>query len=289
MTLEQLRIFVGVAEREHVTRAAEALNLTQSAASAAIAALEGRHGVTLFDRVGRRIVLTETGRVFLEAARAVLAQAALAESTLDQYSRLERGTLRLVASQTIASYWLPERLARFQDRHPGIALDVAIDNSAGVARRVLEGTSDLGLVEGVIDEPALAMRDIADDPLLLVSSTPIAQPDDEWLRQAHWVMRERGSGTRTAFEQSLRSRGIDPDGLDVAMVLPSNEAVCTAVAEGMGVAVLSALVVDKALEMRRLHAAPEPLTLRKFVCLRHKERSSSPSAAAFQRMILAGD
>lgn len=285
MTLEQLRVFVGFAEREHVTRAAEALNITQSAASAAIAALEGRHRVHLFDRVGRRIMLTETGRGFLDVARGVLAETALAEATLDQFSGLSRGTLRLVASQTIASYWLPERLAQFRARHPNVALDVAIDNSAGVARRVLEGAADLGLVEGMIDEPALAMRDIDEDPLLLVSPQPVDSVDDAWLRRIRWVMRERGPGTRTALERALTARGIDPAALDVAMVLPSNEAVCTAVIEGVGIAALSALVVDPALDRALLHAAQAALTVRKFVCLRHKERSISPSAKAFERLI----
>jgi len=113
MTLEQLRIFVAVAEREHVTRAAEALHVTQSAASAAIAALEGRHNVPLFHRVGRRIELTDAGRMFLAEARAVLAKAASAELALGEYGGLKRGNLRLVASQTITAYWLPERLAAF--------------------------------------------------------------------------------------------------------------------------------------------------------------------------------
>ena len=101
MTLEQLRIFVAVAEREHVTRAAEALHVTQSAASAAIAALEGRHNVPLFHRVGRRIELTDAGRMFLAEARAVLAKAASAELALGEYGGLKRGNLQLVASQTI--------------------------------------------------------------------------------------------------------------------------------------------------------------------------------------------
>jgi DNA-binding transcriptional LysR family regulator len=74
LTLERLRIFVAVAERQHVTRAAEALNLSQSAASAAVAALEGRHGAKLFHRVGRGIELTEAGNCFLEYARTVLAR-----------------------------------------------------------------------------------------------------------------------------------------------------------------------------------------------------------------------
>ncbi|MDU6674086.1 MAG: LysR family transcriptional regulator, partial [Bradyrhizobium sp.] len=79
MTLEQLRIFVAVAEREHVTQGARDLNLTQSATSAAIAALEARYATKLFDRVGRRIVLTEAGRLFLSEAKAVLARVHAAE------------------------------------------------------------------------------------------------------------------------------------------------------------------------------------------------------------------
>src|SRR5580704_9498201 len=107
MTLEQLRIFVAVAEREHVTRGARDLNLTQSATSAAIAALEARYATQLFDRVGRRIALTEAGRLFLVEAKALLAQAAAAEMVLVDLAGLKRGTLTLAASQTVGNYWLP--------------------------------------------------------------------------------------------------------------------------------------------------------------------------------------
>src|SRR5262249_10184228 len=113
MTLEQLRIFEAVAQREHVTRAAEALNLTQSAVSAAIAALEDRHAVALFSRVGRRIELTDAGRLFLDEASAVLARARAAELALSEIAGLERGALTIYASQTIASYSLPFRLVSF--------------------------------------------------------------------------------------------------------------------------------------------------------------------------------
>src|SRR6202007_3447135 len=93
MTLEQLRVFVAAAERQHVTRAAEALNLAQSAVSAAIAALEARHGAKLFHRVGRGIELTEAGALFLVEARAVLARAEAAERTAAELGNLRRGTL----------------------------------------------------------------------------------------------------------------------------------------------------------------------------------------------------
>ncbi len=89
--LEQLRIFVAVAERQHVTEAARALNLAQSAASHAIASLEARHDTKLFDRIGRRIVLTEAGQALLAEARSILAQVERAEQTLGEFGRLERG------------------------------------------------------------------------------------------------------------------------------------------------------------------------------------------------------
>ena len=130
MTLEQLRLFVAVAECEHVTRAAEILHRTQSAVSSAIASLERGSGVALFHRVGRRIQLTEEGRVFLTEARAVLAQAAAAERALSDLAGLKRGMLSVMASQTIASYWLPQRLVAFRAKHPHVAVKALIGNTA---------------------------------------------------------------------------------------------------------------------------------------------------------------
>ncbi len=95
MTLDQLRIFIAVAEREHLTRAAEALNLTPSAVSAAIHALETRYGVHLFHRIGRRIELSQTGRLFLLEAKATQRSARLAELALTELGGLQRGMLTI--------------------------------------------------------------------------------------------------------------------------------------------------------------------------------------------------
>lgn len=285
MTLEQLRIFVGVAEREHMTRAAEALNITQSAVSGAIAALEARHGVPLFHRVGRGIELTEAGRMFLEEARAVLARAAQAEMMLADYGSLGRGTLKLVASQTIASYWLPPRLAMFQASHPQIAVELAIDNSEGAAARVREGVAELGFVEGMIDDPALAIWAIARDPMVLVGREAAGPIDDAWLHAARWIVRERGSGTRSWFEALLDARGFDPAERAITMTLPSNEAVRTAVEAGAGVAVLSRLVVASALRTGDLVELPLALEDRQFHALRHKERYRTRAADALADLI----
>jgi DNA-binding transcriptional LysR family regulator len=286
MTLEQLRIFVAVAEREHVTGAARALNLTQSAVSNAIAALEERHGVHLFDRVGRGVMLNAMGRSFLPEAQAVLARAQAAEAALTDMGALRRGRLAIFASQTIASYWLPRRLVGFHARHPGVKLDVAVGNTREAVRAVLEGSAELGFVEGELDEPALSEQLVGADRLVL-----LVPPGHAWASEAKlrprdlvgspWVLREVGSGTRSSLEAALSAAGADPAALPVAMTLPSNEAVLAAAEAGAGATALSQSVAESAIAAGRLTAAPFPLGERRFRLVRHKERYRSRAGDAF--------
>lgn len=286
MTLEQLRIFVAVAEAEHVTQAARGLNLTQSAVSGAIAALETRHGVRLFDRVGRRVELNAAGRALLVDARAILSRVAGAEATLQSIGGLKVGKLSIYASQTIASYWLPRRLIGFHEAYPGIELDVHLGNTREVAEAVRAGGADLGFVEGEVEDPALETAVVGSDRLVL-----IVRPHHPWARaqslslqaltRETWVLREQGSGTRSSFEAALQARGVDPTSLPVALTLPSNEAVMTAVASGAGATVLSLSVVAGALARGVLARAPFDLPERAYRVVRHRERYRSPAAEAF--------
>jgi DNA-binding transcriptional LysR family regulator len=290
MTLEQLRIFVAVAERQHVTRAAEALHLAQSAASAAIAALEVQHETRLFHRVGRGIELTEAGRIFLDEARAVLARAAGAELALAELAGLRRGMLALAASQTIASYWLPRHLAAFRRAYPAIAVRLTIGNTTQVAAAVRVGTVEIGFIEGRIDDAALTSATLTRDRMLVVvapdhpwASNKILTPDD--LRAAEWVLREPGSGTRSAFEQALGDVGISGDELRVAIELPSNESVRAAVESGLGATAISASVVASSIEAGLLIPVPFALPDREFQAIVHAERYKSRAADTLLEVI----
>jgi DNA-binding transcriptional LysR family regulator len=279
MTLEQLRIFIAVAEQQHMTRAASGLNLTQSATSAAIAALEARYDVKLFDRVGRGIVLTQAGRDFLGEARAVVGRARAAAQALDDIAGLRRGALSIAASQTIGNYWLPPRLLAFQRAYPGIVLQVAIANTEQVALAVREGRADLGLVEGEVDDPLLTSRRIDGDSLAIVvgSRHPWAgatRVPASKLTTTGWVLRERGSGTRSMFEAALRSAGVDPSHLDVKLELPSNEAIRVAVEGSDYATAISDLVVAPSLAAATLHRVRIDLPRRSFFVLRHSEHSA---------------
>ncbi|RZK97128.1 MAG: LysR family transcriptional regulator [Methylobacterium sp.] len=294
MTLDQLRIFVAVAERQHVTRAAEALNLVQSAVSTAIANIEGRHATKLFHRVGRGIELTEAGRVFLVEARAVLARAEAAELVLADLSGMRRGTLVLYASQTIASDWLPRHLVAFRRAYPEIAIRLAVGNTTDAADAVRAGQAELGFVEGALDDPTLASTTIAQDQLVLVVAPGHAfagatDLEPENLAGADWVLREAGSGTRSAFEAALGAAGLAAAQLRVTLELPSNEAVRAAVEAGGGAAVLSETVVAAALRTGTLVRAAFALPSRPFRVLRHKERYRSRAADALLDLIATAD
>ena len=285
MTLEQLRIFIAVAEKQHVTQAAVELNLTQSATSAAIAALEARYGIKLFDRVGRGIVLTQTGRDFLGEARAVVARAKAAAEVLNDLAGLKRGSLTLAASQTVANYWLPPRIQTFQRAHPGIDLHVTIANTEQVAQAVHQGNADLGFVEGDIDDPVLSVRKIDGDQLVIVVGM-----HHPWVGQRRiapknlsttgWVLREKGSGTRAMFEAAVRKLGVKPSDLKVTLELPSNEAVRAAVEAGDCATAISNLVVDHSLAAGTLHRVRIEMPKRCFFVVRHKDRYQSHAEQA---------
>ena len=290
MTLEQLRIFVAVAERQHVTRAAEALHLTQSAVSSAIAGLEARHGAKLFDRVGRGIELTQAGSLFLVEARAVLARAQAAELVLSELGGLKHGTLAVHASQTIASFWLPRHLVAFRRTWPQIDVRLSIGNTAQVAAAIHAGAAELGFVEGEVTDSALSSRPIARDEMIVVVG-----PEHPWIGRekvtaeelvdTEWVLREQGSGTRSVFEQALTGFGVAPSSLRVALELPSNEAVRSAVEAGMGATAISASVAAPSIEAGLLFHVPLKLPDRHFHVLQHAERHPSRVATELLQMI----
>jgi DNA-binding transcriptional LysR family regulator len=286
MTLEQLRIFAAVADRLHMTRAAQALNITQSTASAAVATLEARYGVLLFNRVGRGLELSEAGRIFLAEAKEVLTLAEAAANALDELSGLKRGRIRIAASQTVASYWLPGRMAVFAAAHPAIEVGLTVANTQQVAEAVLDGAGDVGFVEGEVEDELLNQIAVGGDRLSLY-----AAPDHplhaagkitvEHLMEAVWIMREPGSGTRASLESEFTAIGMDLESVKVLLELPSNEAVLAAAASGGALAAVSDLAAAPHIVAGSLRRLTFALADRRFTRLLHRDRTPSRAVAAF--------
>lgn len=293
MTLDQLRILVAVASRGHMTRAAKDLHMTQSAVSAAIAALEHQHRVRLFDRIGRGIALTDAGHAFVPMARQVLAQAETARLLLADLSRETRGRLRVHASQTVASHWLPERLVKLYERHPGIEIEVTTGNTAQVAQAVSAGSADLGFVEGEVAQGDLLRRIVTQDELVLVAAmdnpfAALSNFDAAAYRAMTWIMREPGSGTRAQVEAHLAEMGLRVADLDVAFEIPSNEAVLAAVAAGRMVSMISHRAASHVSGVRSRHVSWTTAPRRTFSVLSHPQRHRTRAVQAMLDLVSDG-
>ena len=293
MTLDQLQIFIAVGEREHVTRAADALGLAPPSVSAAVASLEREFGTKLFHRVGRGIVVTEGGKLLLDEARALLNRAEALKLAIREFTGLARGRLAIKASQTIASHFLPSRLVDFHRAYPGVALVVSVGNSTQVVEAIIRGDIELGFVEGPKEDfadPRLAVEMIAQDDLVMVASAKhpwVARKkltvDD--LTAGNWVLREDGSGTRAAFVNALGVLGVPYASLNVAIELPSNEAVLTAVLAGAGATILSLRVCADAIKAGTLKSLPVSLMARAFCAVQHGDRYRSRAVSALLEIL----
>ncbi len=292
MTLDQLKVFLAVAASQHVTRAAGELNMTQSAVSAAISALEARYGVALFDRVGRGIVLTEAGRGFVPHAQAILRRTREAEEFLADLEGGVAGPLRIQASQTVASYFLPPVLMAFHARYPRVQLALEQGNTTSVAQAVLSGETDLGVVEGQVSLPDLDIEPIGGDRLMLLvgRAHPWADGRDlsiDDLASADWVLREQGSGTRAAFDRALTAQGMALDTLSLLVELPSNEACIAAIETGRAATVLSELAAAPHRAQHLVVEANFAFPSRAFSILTHRQRHQSQAIRNFRDLLRA--
>lgn len=241
LNLNALRVFAAVVERGGFSRAAESLRVSQPAVSKAVRELERQVGVELLDRRQRTPRPTEAGALLAERARELFAAERTAEEELRAVRGLARGTLRIAASTTVATYLLPALLATFRRRHPGIALFVASTNTRQVTRLLVHRRVEVALVEGPVSHPRIDVVPWREDELIIVApaSHPLARRravPARLLARESFIVREPGSGTRAVAHAALRAANIQTR---TALVLGSTEAIKQAVAAGLGLAIVS--------------------------------------------------
>jgi DNA-binding transcriptional LysR family regulator len=257
-TLRQLEVFLAVARGESVSRAAQELAMSQSAVSGALADLERQFDIQLFDRIGKRLQLSDLGRSLRARAEALAEQAQQLENSLAAHQDL--GLLRVGATLTIGNYVAVPLMARFMREHPGARVTLEVANTAEIARKVKNFEIDVGLLEGELQDAELDITRWCDDELAVfcAPSHPFAKKKkltDDDLRQAAWIVRETGSGTRQAFEHALH--GLLPE-LNITLELQHTEAIKSAVEAGLGVGCVSRIALEEALRHGDLVACNVP-------------------------------
>ncbi|GCE12999.1 LysR family transcriptional regulator [Tengunoibacter tsumagoiensis] len=295
MNLQNLRIFLKVAELEHVTRAAEVLNLSQPAVTKIIQSLEREAHLKFVERQGRRIVLTQAGRVLQSYARRLFALEHEMDAALGALRDVEGGEVSLAVNTTAWTYLLPPIVARFRERYPRVRLQIAVLNSHEIMEKTLNWELDFGLIEGTATElpPPLQMHIFSQDRLILVASPqhPFAQKESisaEMICIGELLLREEGSGIREVIEQACRIQGLV---IQPLLTLSDNEALKQMVMSGVGVTILSELVVQRELASGELVQLPmlDFALQAQLSLIQRNDKLLSPASQAFLRFLVAAN
>lgn len=280
ITLRQLEVFTEVLKSGSTTQASVVLALSQSAVSAALADLEGQLKVLLFDRVGKRLVINEHGRLLYPKALALLEQA----GEIEQLFLHDSGALRIAASSTIGNYMLPEMIAHYRKDFPATPLELNVGNSQEVIVAVADFRVDLGLIEGPCHMPELVTQPWLEDELVVFAApdNPLAQQSLtlEALASAPWILRERGSGTREVLDHLLLAH---MPNFQLVMELGNSEAIKHAVRHGIGISCLSRRVVEEQLASGVLVELkiPLPPLKRTLYLIHHRQKHISNALQRF--------
>jgi DNA-binding transcriptional LysR family regulator len=254
VNVTQLRAFVSVVELGSFSEAARQSGVSQPAVTMQIKALETDVGATLLDRRYHRVELTEAGRALLPYARSVLAEIARARDDISALAETTTGRLVIAASTTPGDYVIPRVLGEFFKLYPQVQVEISVQDTAETVAAVAAGRADFGVcgaadASAKVDFEELGCDEIyvicaPSNPLAGRGSVPFGEPPE-----ADWVMREPGSGTGQVARAALDRNGIDPDELRVLVELGSGEAIISAIEGGLGIAMVSRYVADKALAL----------------------------------------
>jgi DNA-binding transcriptional LysR family regulator len=289
MTDAQLNAVLAVAEEGSFVKAAERLMVSQPAVSLHIAELESQLKLKLFDRLPRLTRPTEAGLLLAGFARRLDAIRSEAASTMAELRGVQRGRLSIGATLTIGAYLLPELLGRFRRSHPQIELNLAVANTQQVQQRLRDGTLDVGFTEGEPGGDGLQSTVFAEDELIAVVPPGHPLTDKKRVTAAMFckyplIAREAGSGTRAVAERAFASRGIT---MKPALILPQAEAIMRCVAEGLGVAILSRLAIQRDVAGGRLiEIKLADITIRRPLRIeRQTARAASPAMEALLSLV----
>jgi DNA-binding transcriptional LysR family regulator len=287
-TLRQLEIFLATAHFENLSKAAESLSMSQSAASGALKELETQFDVRLFDRAGKRLQLNDFGRALQPRAEELLERARELELAFGRHH--DAGPIRLGATLSIGNYLAVPLIERYMATYPQSRVNLEVANTVAIANKVAHFELDVGLIEGEINNPELDIIPWQKDELAVFCSPqhPLAAKknlDSHDLQESSWILREAGSGTRQTFDRALHE--LLPH-LNITLELQHTEAIKRAVEQGMGLGCLSKVTLSDAFARGSLIplTVPERDLTRLFYIILHKQKYRS--AAIDHWLVLCG-
>lgn len=276
MTLRHLNIFVTVCRFNSITKAAQHLYIAQPSVSVAIAEMEKHYNVVLFERINKRLVITDTGKqLYIQACQVLDGFKTLEETAL----KLNKsGKIRIGTSITIGKYMIPFAVAWIRDKFPDADVSVKINQTKEIELMILSGQLDIGFVEGQIYSDNLDVRPFARDRLIAVCGMQFKAPDKlkaEDFKTYPLILREKGSGSRDLLDSTLASRHISAQPF---IESTSTQSIIQCAINNLGITVLPYSLVKSHLEANHLRQLQtEGMKLdRTYHVVMHKDKLLSP-------------
>ena len=289
-TIRQFQIFSVAAAHLSFARASEELNLTLAAVSLQIKQLEEVSGIKLFDRIGKRVFLTEGGQILLRYAREVLQALKSADTALAELRDPKTGQVSIAVTST-AEYFAPGLLARFLMIHPDVRVRLVIENRSDVAKLLMANEVDMAIMGRPPARMDSQAASIAPHPFVIVASAnhPLArkkQVQVEEIAKEAMIVREAGSGTRNAMEGFFKDHGIDPE---IGMEMSSNEAIKQAVMAGLGLSFISQHTLGSEIASKKLailNVSGMPV-MRHWFLVRHRSKNVTSAMTSLWDFIVS--
>lgn len=285
MDVRDLQIFLSVAKHLNFTRASEEVNLSQPSVSVRMRQLERDVGSKLFEQLGKKIALTEAGKILVPYAGKVISAVDDARNAMDELRGLERGSLRIGASTTPGMYLIPKTIAHFKRRYPKIDVHLTVKDTRQIEEGVIQNEFDFGFVGGhLTGDDVNVVSWITDELVLIVppghrlAARRLVKPQD--LSREQFIFREQGSASRAVVAAHLRKARIEAEAV---MEMANPESVKKAVQNGLGIAFISAFAVESELKAKTLLTVKvQNLQIhRELKIVYRKDKHLSPAARAF--------
>ena len=285
MNMHQLRVFCEVAETGSFSAASEKLYVTQPAVTLQIKNLEAYYQMQFFERIGKKILLTEEGKVLLDIAKQILDLNRQAEEMLADLKGLSKGTVRVATSHSFADYYLPAVLKNFHKKYPKIFIQISTGNTEQIIEDTLAYKNDIAFVARHPENDKLTAREVVSDVLVAIipNKHKLAVREQVTLNELNGeplIIREQGSSERRLVDQAFRFRRIQPL---IIMESASTAAIQKMVRNGAGIGILGEHLVRREVEDDAFKAIPftEVEMAHKFYLVHHKEKYFSRALKAF--------
>ena len=292
ITMRQLQVFESVARHLSFTRAAEELHLTQPAVSMQVKQLESMIELPLFEQMGKKVHLTEAGHAMVRHSRTMMSHLSEIERDINSLKGVEGGQLKICIASTV-NYFATRLLSRFCEKYKKVHISLEVINREELIRRLEANEPDLVLMGQPPEELDVEATAFMDNPLILIANPqhPLAGESNikiDRLSEETFVMREPGSGTRSAMMRLFDEHGVKPkEGIQ----LSSNETIKQSVEAGLGLAVVSAHTVELELKAARLVSLDVehfPLLRQWYICYRRGKRLSTTAQVFLEFVIEEG-